>query len=88
VESKNSLKKRIIGVLVETLELDLDGDVIGDATDIDQLFGLDSVAIIEFVLGIEKEFGVTIESHRLERQLITNLDKLSVYIGGLIDKSS
>ena len=87
VESKNSRKKRITSVLVETLELDLDGEAIGDATDIDQLFGLDSVAIIEFVLGIEKEFGVRIESHQLERKLITNLDKLSVYIGELIDKS-
>lgn len=84
---KSSRKKRIGRVLVETLELNLDSDVIGEGTDLDQLFGLDSVAIIEFVLGIEKEFGITIEPDKLEPGLITNLDKLTAYIGGLIDKT-
>ena len=51
---------------METLELNLDSDVIGEGTNLDELFGLDSVAIIEFVLGIEKEFGITIESDKLE----------------------
>lgn len=42
---------------------------------------VDSVAMIEFVVAIEKKFGVTIEEDWLDQERLLNLPALADYIG-------
>jgi acyl carrier protein len=41
---------------------------------------LDSIAVLEFVTALEKEFGVTIESELLEFEFLRDLPRLAAYL--------
>jgi len=79
-----SLKNRIRRILIDSLELKLKENEIRDSTNFDDLFGLDSIAVVEFVIALEKEFEITIESERLTSSSLKNLDGLSAYIEKVI----
>jgi len=78
--AEESLKNRIRRILIDSLELDLKEDEIENGINFDGLFGLDSIAVIEFVIALEKEFEITIESERLDSKSLNNLERLSAYI--------
>jgi len=78
--SEESLKNRIRRILIDSLELKLQADEIEDSTNFDDVFGLDSVAVIEFVIALEKEFQITIAPEYLDSKNLKNLDRLSAYI--------
>lgn len=42
--------------------------------------GLDSLAALEFVTALEKEFGITIEPELLRLEFVRDLDELAVYL--------
>jgi acyl carrier protein len=86
--AEESLKTRIRRILIDSLELDLKEDEIEDGISLDELFGLDSIAVIEFVIALEKEFEITIESERLDSNSLKNLDRLSAYIEKLTDRKN
>ncbi|MBN1842783.1 MAG: acyl carrier protein [Deltaproteobacteria bacterium] len=88
MNSGDDIRQKIKGVLVDTLELNLTGDEIEESASLDQLLGFDSVAAIEFVVGLEKAFDITIESEFLELEVLADLDRLSTYIDGRISKAS
>lgn len=78
--SEESLKNRIRRILIDSLELKLQADEIEDSTNFDDVFGLDSVAVIEFVIALEEEFQITIAPEYLDSKNLKNLDRLSAYI--------
>ena len=86
--AEKNIKNRIRRILIDSLELDLKEDEIGDSVNFDELFGLDSIAVIEFVIALEKEFEITIESERLTSSSLKNLDKLSAYIEKLTGRKN
>jgi len=67
------IKKRIIRVLQRDLGLKVSADEIRDACRLSDLFGMDSVAVVEFIIGIEKEFSVRVPVDRLTRETFHNL---------------
>lgn len=83
-----NVKSKIRRVMINTLELNLKADEIGDSTNFDDLFGLDSIAVIEFVIALEKEFEITIESEYLDSKSLKNLDGLSAYIEKLTGRKN
>jgi acyl carrier protein len=42
--------------------------------------GLDSLAVIEFVAALEKEFGITLEPELLRLDFVSDLPQLARYI--------
>jgi acyl carrier protein len=88
VTAEESVKNRIRRILIESLELDLKEDEIEDSINFDELFGLDSIAVIELVIALEKEFEITIESERLTSSSLKNLDGLSAYIEKLTGRKN
>ena len=83
---KNSTKDRIKRLLINVLELNLNADELEENGLLDELFGLDSVAVIEFILGIEKEFRINIDPETISIDLLKDLSRLSDYIENLIGK--
>lgn len=86
--AEESVKNRIRRTLIGSLELDLKENEIADGVNFDEMFGLDSIAAIEFVIALEKEFEITIEPERLTSSSLKNLDGLSVYIEKLTGRKN
>jgi acyl carrier protein len=78
---ENDLKERIKRMIVDRLRLDVKPEEIDDAA---PLFGeglaLDSVDVLELVVGVEKEFGVVIEDAEEGRQVFQSINAMVDYI--------
>lgn len=51
-------------------------DRIGEETNLVTDLGLDSIGILQVILGIEKEFGISIENHELDSGLLSRMSNL------------
>jgi acyl carrier protein len=72
--------RRIRRVFVRSLELNLDPDDPSFPVDLSSVAGLDSLAMIEFVAGLEEEFHFEIEPDRFNIEFLGNLQALSEYV--------
>lgn len=57
----NPLKSRIKTMIVERLFLPVDPNAIADDASLMETYDIDSVALFELVVGLESEFGVSME---------------------------
>jgi acyl carrier protein len=78
----NGVRSRIKEIIVSSLNLEgMSPASIGDE---DALFGeglgLDSVDALELVVGLEKEFGITVQSHEIERSVFRNVATLADFV--------
>jgi acyl carrier protein len=78
--SIEDINNRIIEVMIRELELTLTPDQIRNAGRLDDLFGMDSIAITELIIGIEKEFALRIPAEDLSDRLFVNLETLAEYL--------
>lgn len=81
MEVTSELKTQIKEMLVKRLRLKVDPAEIGD----DQpLFGnglgLDSIDVLEVVAGLEKDFGVTIQSQEEGEKVLQNVDTIAGFL--------
>jgi acyl carrier protein len=71
---------RILRVFIDSLHLNLRAEEFSYDDKLDHIVGLDSVAVIEFVAALEKEFGITFEPEMLRIALVRDLPPLAAYI--------
>ena len=71
---------RIKSVFVSSLHLNLSEADLDYQQRLDELVGLDSLAVIEFVTALEKEFGITIEPELLRLDFVGDLAQLGAYV--------
>ncbi|MEE2778233.1 MAG: acyl carrier protein [Acidobacteriota bacterium] len=74
------VSERIRQVLKESLKLNVADDELKEVKRVDDLLGLDSIALLEFVMGLEREFGVTFDPERLDSEFVSDLDGLARYV--------
>jgi len=77
---------RIGRVFVRSLHLNLSEGDLDYGQKLDEVVGLDSLAVIEFVTALEKEFGITMEPERLRLDLVRDLPKLAAYVEERVSK--
>jgi len=82
VTTAPSLKQEIKTFIVRRLRLsDVAPESIGDT---DPLFGggldLDSVDLLDLVVGVEKEYGIRIASAAEGKEILASVDALAAYI--------
>ena len=79
-EKKQTDRTEILKTLATILEPWLDDiddtDSLDEETNLLADLGLDSVAILQLVLGIEKEFGVTIKDSELDSDVFSKMKNL------------
>lgn len=68
---------RLQRLAAEVLELDLPEHELGTLTALDEVMGLDSIAVAVFVVAVEKEFGIALDGDELTRETIANLPLLA-----------
>jgi acyl carrier protein len=78
----NDVQERVRKVLQQSLGLNATADEIAAAASVDQLLGLDSIAMLEFVMALEQEFALTFDADNLDEELFGDLERLSAHIAG------
>jgi len=71
---------RIWRVFVESLNLNLTGEDLSYEAKLDESVGLDSVAVLDFVTALEKEFRITFEPEMLNIDVVRDLKELAAYV--------
>lgn len=71
---------RIRRVFVESLHLNLRPEDLSYEDKLDEAVGMDSVAVLEFVAALEKEFAITFEPEMLTIDVIRDLRQLAAYL--------
>jgi len=77
-----SLKSRLKQILVDRLKLERAPESIGDT---EPLFGpdglgLDSIDVLELVLGVEQELGVSIGNEEIATEALSSIERLAEFV--------
>jgi acyl carrier protein len=79
-----SIEHRVKQVIIRKLSLEVDPDEIGDD---DQLFGggmgLNSMATIEIIVGLEEEFEIEVPDEDLRVELFDSVKTMADYVRGV-----
>jgi len=67
-------------IIVERCFLSIAPDDIGDGDDLMEQVGLDSVQILEIVVGLEEVFGITFEDADFEIENFANVGAIAAYV--------
>lgn len=74
------LKNRIKKMIVEQLFLPVDPQSIADDADLMETFGVDSVALFTLAIGVEDEFGVSMEDTDLSVELFGSVNAIAAFL--------
>ena len=77
---------RIRRLFVDTLSLNVRDEDLQSVARLDEMAGIDSIALLEFVNAVEKEFRVRIEPEQLELETLREPHKLAAYIASRLRK--
>jgi acyl carrier protein len=72
--------ERIRSVLIRALSVEIDEDALREVDRLDRVIAMDSIAALEFVVGLESEFGVTLDSDRLDLEFLGDVQRLAAYL--------
>ena len=82
-----SIEHRVKQVIIRTLSLEVDADEIDDE---DQLFGgglgINSMATIEIIVGLEEEFGIEVPDEDLRVELFDSVQTMADYVRIVLQK--
>lgn len=82
-----SIEHRVKQVIIRTLSLEVDADEIDDE---DELFGgglgLNSMATIEIIVGLEEEFGIEVPDEDLRVELFDSVQTMADYVRAVLQK--
>ena len=79
---RDTLKGRIRKVLIEALGASVSEEELGFGDALQSSVAMDSVAMVGFIVELEKEFGVKFEAEWLDMNRLMNLPLLAEYIRG------
>lgn len=82
-----SIEYRVKQVIIRTLSLEVDADEIDDE---DELFGgglgINSMATIEIIVGLEEEFGIEVPDEDLRVELFDSVQTMADYVRAVLQK--
>ena len=67
-------------MFVDSLGLNLSEADLDYERKLDEYVGLDSLAVLEFITALEKEFGITIEPELLHLEFVRDFEELAAYV--------
>jgi len=86
---QDAIRSNVKRLIVESLNLEgMTPERIGDD---DRLFGeglgLDSVDALELVVALEKEYGISVASHEVGREVFTSVATLAAFVAKRIEET-
>ena len=76
----DDLKSQIKKMIVERLFLNVDPAKIGDDAPLMETYGIDSVALFELVIGLEEDFGVTMEDVDFQIDTFKTVNSIAAFV--------
>jgi acyl carrier protein len=80
--------RRIRRVFVRSLGLNLDAEDPAIPSDLSSFAGIGSLAVLEFVAGLEQEFGMVMEPEVFRIDFLSDLDALTGYFCDRLEKQT
>lgn len=77
---RTEIAARIRRVLIDSLSLGLRDEDVAYAERLDEVVGLDSLTVLEFVAALEKEFAIVLDPEHLDLEKLKDLAALTSYI--------
>jgi acyl carrier protein len=77
---QQEISRRIRNVFNNSLSLGLGEEELAHSDRLDAIAGMDSIALLVFVIGLEKEFGITIEREKLGLAFLRDQTALRDYV--------
>ena len=74
------IRDRIRRVFIESLRLNLRENELSYEDKLDEVAGMDSIAVLEFVTSLEKEFDISFEPEMLTIDVVGDLNRLVDYV--------
>lgn len=74
------IARRVREVFIRSLSLNLAEPELPYGEKLDEMAGLDSLAVLEFLTALEKEFGITLDPELLDLGTLRDLRALATYI--------
>ena len=78
--SSSEIRERIRRVFIESLRLNLRENELSYEDKLDEVAGMDSIAVLEFVTSLEKEFDISFEPEMLTIDVVGDLNRLVDYV--------
>jgi len=76
----DSVEARLKGMIVERLFMNITAEEIEDEKSLIDTYGVDSVSLLELVVGIEEEFGVIVEDEDFSVANFETVAKLATFV--------
>jgi acyl carrier protein len=85
-----ALASNLKRLIVESLHLEglLSEDIADDAPLFGQGLGLDSVDALELVVALEKEYGIRIQSHEVDKSVFASVAHLAEFVARTLAKEN
>ncbi|MGE6575987.1 acyl carrier protein [Paenibacillus xylanexedens] len=83
-----TIEEQIKKNFVEALNLNIGWETLQDDLDLLIHFNVDSVTVLEFLVGIEEDFGIEIKDEELSIELLRSVKTLSSFIRQKSEKSA
>ncbi len=83
--SEESVESRLKKMIVERLFMKVSPDEIEDGKSLIDVYGVDSVSLLELVVGIEEEFGIEVEDEDFDVRSFETVAALSAFVQGKIE---
>ncbi len=80
--SEESVERRLKKMIVERLFMKISPDEIEDEKSLINVYGVDSVSLLELVVGIEEEFGIEVEDEDFDVRSFETVAALSTFVQG------
>jgi len=76
----DDLKSQIKKMIVERLFLNVEPHDIADDANLMETYGIDSVALFELVIGLEEDFGVTMEDVDFQIDTFKTVNSIAAFV--------
>lgn len=77
---KSGIAREVRRVLIDALGLELREEELSYSDNLHDLVAMDSVAVVGFIVALEKKFGMRFEPEWLDLERLTDLPSLADYI--------
>jgi acyl carrier protein len=74
------LKQQIKAMIVERLFLNVEAGDMPDDANLMDAYGIDSVNLFEIVVGLEEEFGLTLEDTDFSTETFSTVDNIAAFV--------
>lgn len=86
MQTLDGIKEQLRGVIVDDLDANIDTrDLQDDVSLYDDGIGLDSIAIINLIVLVEKKFDINFEEHEISSNIFASIDNLSRFISSKVN---